>query len=61
MESALWCQTQQMSNKIRSGKDPPDVATKIIGHQQEQFQWVLEAEARLQWAEEGLGMGKKWR
>lgn len=50
-----------MSNKIRSGKDPPDVATKIIGHQQEQFQWVLEAEARLQWAEEGLGMGKKWR
>lgn len=46
-ESESWCQKLQRSNKIMSGKDPLDPATEIIGHQQEQFQWVLGAEARL--------------
>lgn len=55
MESESWCQKLQRSNKIRSGKDPPGLATKATGYQQEQFQEVLKVEARLQWAEEGMG------
>lgn len=45
----------QRSDKIRSGKDLLHLASKTIDHQQEWFQGVLEAEARLKrgWGEGG--------